>query len=467
MTTSLRHIDLRRRGPASSLATYRPGAAFIGAQPPIHQHLKRGGGVRRWPRRHPFLTLAMLFLAISVSGIVAIMSQALSAVTTLHNVSTPPPSFVMPAIDVDDQPLYALAASPMASPISAVATPVPGTPLPAATPQAATPIPAVTPWATSSPESTPSPESSPETARVVDTSAARAAVEEGGGNYGESEGVIDSVKSNANGVSDLARGAAAASGLSEVDPEPITIMLMGVDARDGDAIDIGVNSDVLAVARLDPETGACSMLNIPRDSRVDLPGYGLTKINHALAVGGIPYQQLVVENFLGVTIDHYALIDFNGIISLVDGMGGVTVEITESFYLLGTTFEPGVRTLTGLEALRYSRYRGGPDGDFGRIRRQQQILRALIEEASVEDPVSLVQDVLPQFEDHVRTDLTAVEMVALGQHFRTSCTEESFVTETLSGSIATFWDPLYNVNLSYVVIDEADMRRKVADLLDA
>ncbi|MGH2549664.1 MAG: LCP family protein [Thermomicrobiales bacterium] len=439
---------------ASSLTSYPSGAAFIGAQPPMHQHLKWGSKPGRWPRRHPFLTLAVLLLVISVSGVVAIVSQALSSVTMLHAISTPPASFVMPAIEIDDQPLYPMAASPSASPIAEAATPV-----------AATPIPAATPVATPSAESTPSPASSPQTTQVVDTSAARAAVEENGGDYGDSGGVIDSVKTSANGVSEIAEGAAAASGLSGVDLEPITIMMMGVDARDGDAIDIGVNSDVLAVVRLDPETGSCTMLNIPRDSRVDLPGYGLTKINHALAVGGIPYQQLVVENFLGITIDHYALIDFNGIISLVDAMGGVTVEITESFYLLGTTFEPGVRTLTGLEALRYSRYRGGADGDFGRIHRQQQILRALIEQAATQGPVSLVQNVLPQFENHVRTDLTAVQMVALGLHFRTSCTEESLVTETLSGTIATFWDPLYNVNLSYVVIDEADMRRKVEELL--
>jgi LCP family protein required for cell wall assembly len=413
--------------------------------------------------------VALLLLVVSISGVVAIVSQSLSAVTNLHSVSTPPPSFSMPAIDSEDEPLYPIAASPAASPLIGIATPTPsaspvtGT----ATPASPEAVPAALPQATPTAESTPSPASSPETSRVVDTSAARAAVEESGGDYGDSGGVLDSVQSNASEVSDLAKGAAAASGLSDADLEPITILLMGVDAREGDAIDVGVNSDVLAVARLDPETGSCAMLNIPRDSRVDLPGYGLTKINHALAVGGIPYQQLVVENVLGITIDHYALIDFNGIISLVDGMGGVTVDITESFFLLGTTFEPGERTLTGLEALRYSRYRGGADGDFGRIRRQQQILRALIEQASMENPASLVQNVLPQFEDHVRTDLTAVEMVALGQHFRTSCTEESFVTETLSGSIATFWDPLYNVNLSYVVLDEADMRRKVAEILEA
>jgi hypothetical protein len=65
----------------------------------------------------------------------------------------------------------------------------------------------------------------------------------------------------------------------------------------------------------------------------------------------------------------------------------------------------------------------------------------------------------------VRTDLTPLEMVALGTHFRSSCTEETFSASTLEGGVATFWDPLYSVNLSYVVVDEGEVRRKVAELL--
>src|SRR6478752_6849697 len=119
----------------------------------------------------------------------------------------------------------------------------------------------------------------------------------------------------------------------------MTILLMGVDARPGEAIDAGVRPDALAVLRLDPATGSCKMLAIPRDSRVELPGYGLTKINHALAVGGIPYQELVVQNFLGISIDKYALIDFGGITELVNAVGGVPIQITESFAIAGQQFD--------------------------------------------------------------------------------------------------------------------------------
>jgi LCP family protein required for cell wall assembly len=368
-----------------------------------------------------------------------VLTQALSTVSALHSVSTPPPSISMPVVSLDDQPLSwgAVDASPVASPEALAAA-----------------------YTADQSVSTPMPSA------LVDTSIARTQVEAAGGSYDDSTSVVSSIISGASDVSGLAEGVGAAAGTtSTADLAPITILLMGVDAREGDAIDVGVNSDVLAVAHLDPESGSCRMLNIPRDSRVDLPGYGLTKINHALAVGGIPYQQLVVEQFLGITIDNYALIDFNGIISLVDSFGGVEVEITESFFLLGTQFDPGVRTLTGLEALRYSRFRGGADGDFGRIRRQQQVLKALIETAAGSDPATLVRSVLPVIDNHVRTDLEPVEMVNLGKSFRTRCTEETLETMTLSGTIGTFWDPLYSVNLSYVVIDEADKARKVAELI--
>jgi anionic cell wall polymer biosynthesis LytR-Cps2A-Psr (LCP) family protein len=98
-----------------------------------------------------------------------------------------------------------------------------------------------------------------------------------------------------------------------VDAGGMTILLMGVDSRDGEAIDIGVRPDSLAVLHIDPENGSCRMLAVPRDSRAELPGYGYSKINHALAVAGIPYEMLVIEEYLGVELNHYALIDFAGL----------------------------------------------------------------------------------------------------------------------------------------------------------
>ena len=151
--------------------------------------------------------------------------------------------------------------------------------------------------------------------------------------------------------------------------------------------------------------------------------------------------------------------------TLVDAVGGVTIEITDTFSLDGMQFEPGERTLNGEEALAYARYRSGPDGDFGRIRRQQQVLRALLSSAAGTDPITLVRNLLPQLSDHVRTDLTPAEMLALASTFASRCTEQSLVTLHLDGTVATYNDPLYNVPLSYVVVDPAEVQQKVAELM--
>jgi LCP family protein required for cell wall assembly len=248
--------------------------------------------------------------------------------------------------------------------------------------------------------------------------------------------------------------------------ESVTILVMGVDARPGEPIDQGVRPDSLMVVRLNPETGSCRVLALPRDTRVDLPGYGLSKINHALAVGGIPYEQLVVEQYLGLAIDHYVLIDFTGFSELVDDVGGIDILVPEAFTASdGTFFQAGQQHMNGTQALAYSRFRGDADGDFGRIKRQQQLIQALMAKASDINPVEAVTQLVPSLGDRLRTDLGQSDMLSLAEQYGTSCTDDSVEFLTLDGSIATFDDPLLNMPLSYVVIDEAELRRKVAELI--
>jgi LCP family protein required for cell wall assembly len=247
----------------------------------------------------------------------------------------------------------------------------------------------------------------------------------------------------------------------------VTILLMGVDARPGEPIDVEVRPDTLAVLHLNGETGSCRMLSVPRDTRTELPGYGLSKVNHALAIGGIPYQALVTQNLLGVEIDHYGLIDFSGIEGLVDAVGGVTVDNGQAFTVGSTTFNAGPINLDGEEALVYARYRGGADGDFGRIDRQQQIVRALISQTSGMDVVTGAYRLLGAVEGHVKTDLAVTDMITLANSFRASCNEATLEVDTLDGIVATYPDPLLNMDLSYVVVDPAEIERKVAWLLES
>ena len=277
-------------------------------------------------------------------------------------------------------------------------------------------------------------------------------------------GLLDGFRAAAAGAKDLANGAAAAAGLSDPPDDAMTVLLMGVDARPGEPIDISVRADALMVLRLDPNGGTCRILSIPRDTRAELPGYGMSKINHALAVGGIHYQKFVVSDLLGIELDHYALIDFYGFKSLVDAVGGVTVTIPEEFTAGGIDFKAGPQKLDGDAALAFARYRGGPDRDLGRIRNQHQLIGALLRASAGRDIVRDVNEILPALKAHIRTDLRPAELIDLARQYRSTCTAESIRLFSLSGTVSKFDDPLLRRPLDYFVVTDAEIRQKVAEL---
>jgi LCP family protein required for cell wall assembly len=306
------------------------------------------------------------------------------------------------------------------------------------------------------------------TGMTFDTQPAQDALQEAGVVVEPADdGLFGKVKNAAGDVGDLASGAAVAAGVKDPSKDAITILIMGVDARPGAPIDIGVRPDALMVLYLNPTTGACRGLAVPRDSLVNLPGYGETKINHALMLAGIPYQQLVVEGFLGIDIDHYALVDFAGFKELVDAVGGVTVNVPSDLTDGGTTlFTAGTQTFTGDQALAYARYRGEADVDVGRVRRQQQIIRGLIQVAAGRNLASDVNELLPALSGHVRTDLQPDELIALADQYKSSCSDSQLELDTLQGDLYSpeTLDPLYQQKFQYVKIDPAILQEKVAAL---
>jgi LCP family protein required for cell wall assembly len=257
-----------------------------------------------------------------------------------------------------------------------------------------------------------------------------------------------------------------ASAKQDDSSKPINILLMASDARPGEEIDIGVRPDALAVLHLDPADGSCRLLSIPRDTRVDVPGTGLTKINHALMVGGVDLQRQTVENFLGIELDNYALIDMEGAAQLIDALGGVTVTIPETFTWGPYTFEAGEVTLNGADAVVYSRFRGGPDGDFGRQQRQQDVVKGVLQQIESLDASTVATALWTSLSDHFRTDLSVQELIDIATTYRGTCTSESIETDTLNGTTATFTDPILGVDLSYVIVDPQEVEARVAALIE-
>jgi len=163
----------------------------------------------------------------------------------------------------------------------------------------------------------------------------------------------------------------------------INVLLLGSD----DVDNVG-RSDTIMVLSLNPRLKRAALLSIPRDSRVYIPGHGLDKINSAYAYGGVELAQKTVEQFLGIQIDYYAEIGFDAFVQAVDELGGVDIEVPDPFgggrglvkhtYYDSINLKPGYQHLNGKQALQFVRYRN--DSDIERAKRQQQLLRALVDQ---------------------------------------------------------------------------------------
>ncbi|MCS7201347.1 MAG: LCP family protein [Dictyoglomus sp.] len=201
--------------------------------------------------------------------------------------------------------------------------------------------------------------------------------------------------------------------------ERINFLFFGVDERKED---IG-RSDTIIFISFNLKDKKVDLLSIPRDTRVLIPGFGYDKINHAYHYGGVDLAVRTVEEFLGVSINYYAKMNFQQFEKLIDAIGGVDIEIEKPMYYVDRTdklyirLKPGKHHLNGKEALGYVRFRHDPLGDLGRIERQQKFLKALY--SQMKDKVSLIN--LPQYINLVgstiETNISFYEALFLASKF--------------------------------------------------
>ena len=106
--------------------------------------------------------------------------------------------------------------------------------------------------------------------------------------------------------------------------------------------------------------------------------------------------------------------------------GGVTIDVPEAFTAIdGTVFPAGEQRMNGTQALSYARHRGDAEGDFGRIKRQQQVIRALIRETGGLEVLTSIREFLPAIQQNLRTDLSVPQMIDLATTYRSICTEDA------------------------------------------
>jgi len=173
---------------------------------------------------------------------------------------------------------------------------------------------------------------------------------------------------------------------------PVNILMLGSDSRisAGDPSQWAYGAqrtDAIMLLHIPGDRQGAYVLSIPRDSWVPIPGYGEAKINAAFSWGGPALMIETVEALTGVRIDHFMVADFESFAALTDAVGGVEITIPADTYANGQrTFAAGTYLMDGEEALRYARQRYGlPGGDFDRIQRQQNWMRAIARSAFQRD----------------------------------------------------------------------------------
>jgi len=196
-----------------------------------------------------------------------------------------------------------------------------------------------------------------------------------------------------------------------------TVLVIGSDKRANET----ARADIIMVVFLDTKEKTVRILNIPRDTYVNISAKKLnTKINHAYAYGGIAMAQETVENFLDIKIDHYVDTDFKGFASLVDALGGVDYNVEKRMYYPAENIDlqPGEQKLNGEQALGYVRFRSDGQGDIGRVERQQKFLPVLADHVLSLSTLWKIPKLIGIFQDNVKTDLTLGEMFSLANTYK-------------------------------------------------
>lgn len=212
--------------------------------------------------------------------------------------------------------------------------------------------------------------------------------------------------------------------------ERVNILLLGVDRRPDEVYS---RTDTMMLVTIDPKSRTAGMLSVPRDLWVAIPGYDEDRINKAYFFGdkdkypggGPALAMRTVQLNLGVPVHFYAQIDFKGFEEIVDTLGGIDINVSQTIddpkfpdnnYGYDPLYiEAGQQTLNGHDTMRYARTRHSAGGDFSRAKRQQQVMLAIRDKALQLNMIPRIPELWATMSDTIETDLQLVDMVELAQ----------------------------------------------------
>ncbi|MCI2034130.1 MAG: LCP family protein [Lactobacillus sp.] len=206
--------------------------------------------------------------------------------------------------------------------------------------------------------------------------------------------------------------------------KPLSILLLGTDTGDFGR-DYKGNSDTMILVTINPKNKRTTMVSIPRDTLaeiVDGDGAGPQKINAAYNAGGNEAAMKTVSKLLNVPINYYVTVNMSGLKKIVDAVGGVDVNIAFTWrdtHVSESTFTKGKAHLDGTRALAYARMRyEDPQGDYGRQKRQREVITQIVKKALSASSLSNYQSVMDSLSSSLRTSLKFADILAIAENYR-------------------------------------------------
>src|SRR5699024_8291463 len=196
----------------------------------------------------------------------------------------------------------------------------------------------------------------------------------------------------------------------------ITVMVLGADKEQG-----GISrTDSIMIAQYDFINKKLKMMSVMRDIYADIPGSGQHKINSAYSIGGPELMRKTLKKNLGINPEYYAILDFTGFEKMIDELepNGVPIDVEKDMSKnIGVSLKKGHHRLNGKELLGYARFRHDEEGDFGRVRRQQQVMQSLKQELASLDTLPKLPRVAGILRGYLNTNMPDSALIQTGLNF--------------------------------------------------
>lgn len=231
--------------------------------------------------------------------------------------------------------------------------------------------------------------------------------------------------------------------------EPFSVLILGTDVEE----DGVARSDTIIVTTVNPKLNSMKMVSIPRDTFVTLPNGNFGKINAAFATGGPLLSKEMISDYLDIPIDFYASLEFDGLVGLVDAVGGIPVNAEFAFTEGIESFDEGYQVLDGNGALAYARMRKqDPRGDFGRQDRQKEIIISILNELNSARSIPKLAGILDSISPYLKTNANANQMIEIALNYYPAL--DSITQLTLEGEADSIYFPSYDQDLYIWRADE-------------